>query len=50
MFIPVLQLKTVDVRDLNGYRKGEREVKQRREDDGEMEAGMVNEQKRYWKM
>ncbi|XP_053534014.1 uncharacterized protein si:ch211-151h10.2 isoform X3 [Ictalurus punctatus] len=40
----------VDVRDLNGYRKGEREVKQRREDDGEMEAGMVNEQKRYWKI
>ncbi|KAB5575001.1 hypothetical protein PHYPO_G00215630 [Pangasianodon hypophthalmus] len=43
------QLTTVDVRDLNEYRKGEREGKRRGEDDSEMEDGVVHEQKWCWK-
>ncbi|XP_046720512.1 uncharacterized protein si:ch211-151h10.2 [Silurus meridionalis] len=42
------QLATLDVRDPNGYRKGEREGR-KGGDDGEAKNGGVNEQKWSWK-
>lgn len=42
------QLTKVDVRDVSGYIKGEREGKKGEEDDDEMVDGMV-EQELCWK-
>ncbi|XP_053356966.1 uncharacterized protein si:ch211-151h10.2 [Clarias gariepinus] len=39
----------MDLRDLNGYRKGGKEGKKRGEDDVKMEDGVVDEQKWCWK-
>lgn len=39
----------MDLRDLNGYRKGEREGNTRGEDDSEMKDDVFNEHKWSWK-